>query len=179
MKQVIRGGVFETNSSSMHSLSINGKDNVSHPTLMNGYFGEFGWGYDTYSNPEDRLSYLLTAIAQRLQISYEYSEGNKDLFLSSKWFLWTNELIKDFTSNEISFNWENISTSYYCFGYIDHQSINSQKDDEGMYVADILSDFWSNDKNKFKENMKEFIFNNKYEIVIDNDNSPHGYTDYD
>jgi hypothetical protein len=46
----------------------------------------------------------------------------------------------------------------------------SVRDNEGFYIADVLDEFWSNDKEKFQENMKEFIFNNKYQIEIDNDN---------
>lgn len=80
MKQ-IRKNVFETNSSSVHSLSIEGKDNYDYTQLNdyieedyghNGYgkylklnFEAFGWGWESDLDENSaiaKLEYILTAI---------------------------------------------------------------------------------------------------------------------
>lgn len=62
--QNIRHGVFETNSSSTHSICIPKKDSSdliipSHVELCQ---GEFGWEWDTLSSHYDKLSYLFTGL---------------------------------------------------------------------------------------------------------------------
>lgn len=66
MKQ-IRRGVFETNSSSTHSVTVDHSKGLSPNYLYvsdDGYvhaeFGEFGWEVWDYTDQETRLSYLLT-----------------------------------------------------------------------------------------------------------------------
>ena len=63
----IRNGVFETNSSSTHSVSVRcgkglqqnwmpvGNDGYIHASL-----DEFGWEIETYRDQDAKLSYLLT-----------------------------------------------------------------------------------------------------------------------
>ena len=70
MKRQIRRSVFETNSSSMHSLTVtpNGKmsnlvvDEYENKVITE--FGEFGWGYDSYCDATTKLSYLMTMIIE-------------------------------------------------------------------------------------------------------------------
>lgn len=61
--QNIRHGVFETNSSSTHSICIpkDGSDLIipSHVQLVQ---GEFGWEWDTLSSHYEKLSYLYTGL---------------------------------------------------------------------------------------------------------------------
>lgn len=63
--KMIRRSVFETNSSSCHTLVLLSKD---VPEIQRGYkslslaFGEYGWGYDIIDEPEEKLSYLLTYV---------------------------------------------------------------------------------------------------------------------
>lgn len=65
MKTTIRPRSFETNSSSQHVLvwskdyDMSGAAGIHYvPT------GEFHWGYDTYTDPSDKLSYLWAAIGE-------------------------------------------------------------------------------------------------------------------
>lgn len=157
--KVIRKSVFETNSSSVHSLSVYGNDIMETPTRpLQGYFEEFGWGYESYKYPEGRLSYVLVEIARGL--------NTKEELLNEEKFLWVNEVVKEYTGSDIFFDWEHTSgSSYYPFGYIDHQSI-----DYSTGVPDVLLNFWSDEEVEFKKNIRDFIFNNKYTIEIDNDN---------
>lgn len=66
MKRQIRKGVFETNSSSTHSISFCKKEleRNNMPIDCDGYiharFGEFGWEIANYYDQENKLSYLLT-----------------------------------------------------------------------------------------------------------------------
>lgn len=61
MKHNIRRGVFETNSSSVHTIAIGKSDLEDHQEV---WFkvGEFGWEQETYTDVSDKASYLWTAI---------------------------------------------------------------------------------------------------------------------
>lgn len=154
----IRTAVFETNSSSMHSLAICGKDEISRPGQLRGYFGEYGWGYETLDTCDERLSYVLTALAQ-LSKANEYKLGMQEAcqrLETFEYFQWLNEMVKDYTGNVIDMDYEN-------GGWIDHQSF------EGNF-PDPLADFYSTEKTDFQTKMRDFIFNDKYTVIIDNDN---------
>lgn len=97
----IRYGIFESNSSSSHSLSFSPnmkEDNVAYDknTLTLG-FGEYGWVYEELVTWQDKADYL--GVEAR-----DDKDKNKML---------TNVLKKRFPSIEIE---------YYDNGYIDHQS---------------------------------------------------------
>jgi hypothetical protein len=61
MKQ-IRQGVFETNSSSTHSICIAKDVKLSIPKNIHFSFGEFGWERDTLSSIQEKASYLYTGM---------------------------------------------------------------------------------------------------------------------
>lgn len=61
MKQ-IRQGVFETNSSSTHSICIAKDIKLSIPKNIHFSFGEFGWERDTLSSIQEKASYLYTGM---------------------------------------------------------------------------------------------------------------------
>jgi hypothetical protein len=120
----VRRNVFETNSSSMHSLSVIGSDRMSTLTSKDGIIvvgeGEFGWGYDTLKTPSEKLSYLVT----------EYS-GREEMIDLIK------EAVKDYTGMTLAV--------YENEGYIDHESQGMITD----YITDKQSiiDIVFNDKN--------------------------------
>ena len=66
MKRVIRKGIYETNSSSVHTIVISsdGMEPSKLPVDKDGYitvrYGEFGKDGTVYSSQEDKLSYLVT-----------------------------------------------------------------------------------------------------------------------
>jgi hypothetical protein len=77
MQKLIRHGVFETNSSSSHSISIS-HDVRKYQTLFpdeDGAYifdgGEFGWGYDSYTDADTKANYVAT-------MSKELGEGRGD-----------------------------------------------------------------------------------------------------
>ena len=75
MKTQIRRSVFETNSSSTHSISIvREPTNIHFPTTLEFNVGEFGWEWKTYSDYLSKASYLYTAILYNT-----YLESNTEL----------------------------------------------------------------------------------------------------
>lgn len=59
MKQ-IRQGVFETNSSSTHSICIAKDNNYTIPKSVSFEFGEFGWEHNTLDSIYKKASYVYT-----------------------------------------------------------------------------------------------------------------------
>lgn len=144
MKRQIRRKVFETNSSSMHSLTVEKLgvteylhvDEVENKVIVN--YGEFGWGYDEYTDPETKLSYLITMLAQ-------YSCD--DIYDTDEF-----KEINDIVAQRCECDGILIDESYS--GYVDHQSvdnINSLMDEYGCTI-------------------EEFVFDKGIKLIIDNDN---------
>ena len=62
MKRQIRLRVFETNSSSLHSITVSARQPDEHPDSIHFECGEFGWETETYTHFMDKASYLWTAV---------------------------------------------------------------------------------------------------------------------
>jgi hypothetical protein len=60
--QKIRKNVFETNSSSTHSICIAKDVELNIPTSIHFEFGEFGWEVNTLSSVYEKASYLYTGL---------------------------------------------------------------------------------------------------------------------
>lgn len=59
----IRRSIFETNSSSTHAICISRKPvNVAYPSQLHFSIGEYGWELARLSTPEEKASYLYTAM---------------------------------------------------------------------------------------------------------------------
>jgi hypothetical protein len=115
--KTVRHNTFETNSSSSHSLTISGK--VIRPSKLKDtntytiYGGEYGWGYETYSDPVSKISY--TAV-EALSTN---NETLKD---------WLEEIIKEmYKVDDVVYEF---STDYNGpnHSYIDHQSYGTVAD---------------------------------------------------
>ena len=63
MKVSYRNGVFETNSSSVHAIVIN-KQNmaVNNGSIVTVKPGDYGWEFEEYRTPSQKINYLWTAI---------------------------------------------------------------------------------------------------------------------
>ena len=114
MKQ-IRLGVFETNSSSTHSICIR-KEKASIPFGKTVHFttGEYGWENDTVW---DTASYLYTAIM--------YNENSKENLARLKSLL--DEM-------GIKYKFAGPRKDYFEYGYIDHGY------ELGAFIESVLSD---------------------------------------
>lgn len=163
--KLIRNGVFETNSSSAHSLSYNtseilrGNDWTSEdvtdfsdspyylkeiPTKYKDYplyeeLGEYGWYGDDLTTPQEKFSYLLTGLGSSIPDVREHP-------FYTQLEEWLDKLGVDFHKA-----W---CYDYGDNGYIDHQS------------QDIINPSLF----KTKEDLITYLFNNELIIHIENDN---------
>jgi len=167
----IRYGVFETNSSSCHSISFSNKykritksklkyetikDNAKElRDIVNGNYdhsleiplGEFGWGVQTYNDCYTKLQYALT-MAYVTECGYS---SNGQGFEETDGYKKILDLLKEEIGCEF------LIVSNFEDGYIDHQSCYDYSS-----LADFLSD-WG-------VSLYDFIFNPYVKLNIDNDN---------
>lgn len=178
-----RNNVFETNSSSCHSITFSDETigDLKGLTLHISGNGEYGWGPDRLYNPEEKLDYALVAflITQTKWIPLETTLrdlNNVREKLESEVRTEVNTALAGvadcFRDHGVTVEWEDGigeiegpgASSYGVrpkyTGYIDHQSAPDEGGDSG-----ILADWFKNNPEK----LYQFVFNNSY-IVIDNDN---------
>lgn len=142
MKRQIRQNVFETNSSSTHSICIT-KSNLKKKdigTYVHFSIGEFGWEYDTLYDTSSKASYLYTAIL---------INKKQDLIKDIKKILDDNNIEYEFEEPKYSGN-------YLDNGYIDHG-------------GEIPSEFFNICKDK--DRLFKYLFSSESYIVTGNDNS--------
>lgn len=136
----IRHGVFETNSSSTHSISISKSAKMldSLPTDANGIVivrsNEFGWEEETYNDAETKASYCLTYCKN-------YDPSKLDML--------TRVIMSQTGARVIAY----VGESDNDWGYIDHQS------------SDVCAMAFEDE-----ENLRMFIFNPDSVFITDNDN---------
>ena len=158
----IRKNVFETNSSSCHSVSISqNKTGLSasnyYQTSPDGFLhttmGEFGWGYDEFYDFGNKLKYALTMVEETEVGRFENSVPQK--FYDSVGF----HQIEDAVKKKIGCNGILIEPlkGYWTYGYIDHQSCEDY---------DSLQDFLDD----YGVTIEDFLFNEDVVLIIDNDN---------
>ena len=158
----IRKNVFETNSSSTHSVAVSSKDRgYSHemPVDENGtlyiQLGEYNWGPDILYTPYDKLCYVMSYLSQNYPSVEEFAEdvdtGNINPIVEEiDCYLKGNCGVSNIVIKKVDNSWGD------GLGYIDHQSSGCLYD----------------------ENMIDLIFNNSKIILIDNDNEV-GFSNYD
>lgn len=172
MKRKIRYGMWETNSSSCHSVCISKHKlmNFAMPTpdpsdnFLHVTFGEFGWEVHEYNDPLTKLKYALTMVAM------VENPKNEDEFYETEGFKAIDEVVK----NKLNCNgvvveddfaiqrWESTRTGKYyeeleIDGYIDHQSCEDYNS-----LQDFLNDY--------DVTLEDFIFNSDVILKTDNDN---------
>ena len=173
--KTIRRNVFETNSSSTHSVSVSNKNSdycgnncldsfIDYDNRVHVRFGEFGWEIDSYRTPYEKLQYIVTMLAE--------TEGRSVLttsdFFETKGFKLINEAVGyychcdgiwiDSNMKMSCYEWDNKT---YCYlnhdGYIDHQSCEDYDS-----VQDFLDDYGVD--------INQFLFDNGVVVHTDNDN---------
>lgn len=158
--QNIRHSVFETNSSSTHSISIsrNTKTLVSLPTLHGEVhigFGEFGWEQEKHYDAATKAAYIATYIFNNLSPSHNGESIPKRI---RKMF---EDVIKTQTGAKkvVYDKYDDRPDAYDAYGYIDHQSTDGYVDPIPAEVA--LKD---------AESLRMFLFNPDSYVETDNDN---------
>lgn len=137
----IRRGVFETNSSSSHSISIADSDNKAKLDTLSVedekegkvcriYQDKFGWEMETFNSPTMKASYCFT-----------YAKGDINLLER------LGRVIKEHLGDDVTVEFVDGE------GYIDHQSL------------DIAEEAFESD-----DTLKRFIFNPHSYFETGNDN---------
>lgn len=170
MRQV-RLGVFETNSSSTHSLTIDGGQfEPDHMFVEDGVLeihpGKFGWEWRDYRDAHTKASYLLTWLREMPRNYKTRVDEEERRFV---------RVLKRVTgAKKVRFVPLPVSTpgggqtlaerrwvKSQQWGYIDHQSIEGGG---GPGKAALESE----------ESIERFVFNPKSVLHTGNDNSPYG-----
>lgn len=164
MNRQIRKSVFETNSSSMHSLTVTKTDtwDTLHVNEFENKviteFGEFGWEVCDYYDAETKLSYIVTMLVETNYDCYSLEE-----LYETDDFKLINDAVADYCNCDgILINsrleQECWNGKYYEYsdhdGYIDHQSV--------IGITELLYEYGCT--------MTEFIFNRGVVLHTDNDN---------
>lgn len=158
-----RHGVFETNSSSTHSLTLSPimenmvESPVTDREIAMGFVticsGEYGWEQDTFSFFHEKASYLYTDAMIGKDDKDENVDPNNEYYRNTNLKLkMIADSIKEYTGLGVVFTKE--EGSYYPFGYIDHQSygVCSQVWEEGV------------------DGVTRFLFSMNSSFETDNDN---------
>lgn len=141
--KIIRSKVFETNSSSCHSISVHSGDISTYDTLypdINGVLtfrgGEFGWDFAKYRDALTKAEYLVTLFTV-------HGKSNQELF---------EQVVLDHTGAK-SIEYDLPDQPFDA--YIDHQSW----EDPNEPIFQLTY-----------ETMKDFIFNPNSVLMTGNDN---------
>lgn len=155
MNQKRRTGIFETNSSSSHSLSIatsgNLRDSLSvdDDGVCHIYPGEFGWGVEAFFGAETKASYCLTYSCDGSDPAEVTGEAAAELEMLRR--------VIQAKTGATSVVFEPANDDIYAWGYVDHQSGRSERQVcAEAYVSE--------------ETLLQFIFNPGSILYIDNDN---------
>lgn len=181
--KTIRNNVFETNSSSMHNVSISNELAVgdhSGTTLFVDASGDYGWSGPLVETPEQKLDYAIVAYLSREYERCPNADNTSEQqhkaeckklgeALVEKVTAVLDEIVETFAQYGVTVEFGKNLHEYTigsCYikikhsGYIDHQSAPGENSD----CALIASWVETNPNRLFN-----FCFNNSY-IELDNDN---------
>lgn len=164
MKRQIRRSVFETNSSSTHSVSIYNRNKLMFSDIPKDSTVVLN---DTYVTPTDiydelgKLNFVVTMLATIVD-NKEYDDELKiesfEEMINLNWFKWLAEVVKEESNTEIIYecptyhNGEKVSYSpYYDTTWDEYGSIEDIFTDDNPNIM--------NDEIKFKERVKDIIYN--------------------
>ncbi len=174
MRQV-RNGVFESNSSSVHSICIQKDKNITLPNSVYFGIGEYGWEFDCV----DTTSYLYTLILN--------SEDKEEKLNTLKNILDRHNINYTFEEPELRQNW--LGNEYLGTGYVDHDYeaadfVDALLNDEELLLRCLFGTdscvYTGNDNSAEKDNMcycaDETIWDNeKCEFVSNPNHEPDKY----
>lgn len=150
--KTIRHGVFESNSSSSHSITIENEtvftsivpDTMGEIRLIG---GEFGWETDDHYHPLTKANYCAQDLFY-MYSGYDSDSVSSKMLDTNQRFNLLKEVIEEHTGAKVVFNIKSLQN-----GYIDHQSIGT-----------------SDKAFKSKETLKNFIFGKMSYLHTGNDN---------
>lgn len=150
----IRKGVFETNSSSSHSISISSSDHFTD--ILHGINGviyvtgdEFGWGCESISGAYEKLQYLITGLFSDCNSQVDV----EDVKENNNYYKMLERVIKKYCNCSLYIKKSIGGQKYYDYGYIDHQSY------------DVYSEAFNSESD-----LANYLFNPQSILYIDHDN---------
>lgn len=190
----VRRNVFETNSSSTHSISIiklqKPKVVLIPRNLDTTYkveeYGDVGssderFMVDTHSNEVDKLRFVINMIAtivdSEAEIEWEcekrrdkkYTKECFEKLINHNLFIWLKDVVKENTGTEIEY----VQPDYNWFPFFE---TTYSEDDDLKTLLHLEKTENGYDETKFKNRIKEIIFDN--EMIIENENCPYGMERY-
>lgn len=170
MKRKIRRSVFETNSSSTHSVSICHRGKLVHADIPKESVvvidGKYATGTDIFDEL-GKLNFVVTILASIVERQCDYDELNIKSFdemINLNWFKWLAEVIMEDSNTELVYkhplDWQGKECTwvpYYDTTYDEHYSI------EDIFTDD--NDSVLTDKDLFKARVRDIIYNP--EIIIE------------
>ena len=154
MKRQIRYGVYETNSSSTHSIAIpTGHQELSIPDRVKFEFGDFGWEVDELTSRGEKSKYLYTCLS--------YVETDK----LKEYLQFIYNTLRAHGVENVYF--DDFEYSIYCYdgkvetylkakdGYVDHG------DEARKFVDAVCTD---------EQRLLNYLFSDKTFILTGNDN---------
>lgn len=190
--KLVRNNVFETNSSSTHSISICRYEKPQENNIPRNYkdvymvseFGDVGgsdetYACDTHNTEVSKLRFLINMIASvyedsELYENWEYERRDDEIYKKEYFrkliiqdlFVWLKEVVFEETGTEIEIEMpSNNWFPYFEQTYTEYDSIENMLDIE----EDENGKY---NKDKFKTRIKDIIFNSK--VYIENENCPYG-----
>lgn len=188
----IRRSVFETNSSSTHSITIvkNNKNEYKYiprnleTTYKVEEYGDVGGSDERYAvnkhrDEVDKLRYIINMIASfyegkdndwdyKRKDDKKYFEESFKQLINKDLFVWLKEVVKEETGTEIEY----VKPTYNWYPFFE----TTYSDDEDIeYLLCIKENLDGINKEIFKDRVKDIIFNK--DIIIENKNIPYGMED--
>lgn len=163
MKRQIRRGVFETNSSSTHSVSIFNTKTIPNDipknskVIIDDKHEKDGSFYDEIG----KLKHVVTMLASIVDRKHDYEDlvvGSFEEMINLNWFKWLAEVVKEESNTEIIYecpkNWEGKAVTYVPYYDTTYDEYDSIEDIFTDNDKSILSD-----ETKFKARVKDIIYN--------------------
>ena len=187
----IRRNVFETNSSSTHSITITKWEkpkeffiprNLSTTYEVEEYgdvdFSDNYYLSDVHNGEINKLRFIINMIASVYEFcrwrpefdsnkrnDKEYVKYSFNKLVNEELFVWLKEVVKEETGTEIEYvQPKNTWYPFFETTYSEGEEIET--------LLHIEEDGDSYNESKFKQRIKEIIFNN--DIIIENENRPYG-----
>jgi hypothetical protein len=153
MNRQVRRSVFETNSSSTHSICIAKDTELIIPKVVHFSFGEFGWEYDSLSSVQSKASYLYTGLVGNSRLE----DANSIMETLRKKGIEVTAEIPEYNTGSYVDDGKTVEYTH-CVngGYVDHS-------DE---LVEFLDDICASE-----EKLMSFLFSPLSFILTGNDNS--------
>lgn len=171
MKRQIRFGVFETNSSSTHSLTIFERGKFEFNDIPRNteviIDDKFDIVTDQIFDQMGKLNFVVTMLASICENRYDDDEMEKlefNDFINLNWFKWLKEVVKEQSNTELIYQ---RPVYYYGGAYkrFPYYETTYDEDETVEYIFTKGDSSILDDEEKFKERVKYIIYNP--EVIIE------------